>query len=207
MTRGTAGISVSRGKNFGTMTTDDPAESNANIQVFKNFNEGVSSGRSRRDLSARSLGAIPARSRRDLGCISCASHVHLGRISAGKEKILSGNCGGLEGQLQRIISYGNVPLVQGVLKYAQSFNDGLKQAATSPRPDHTGHPRCGDPSMDGRRSCLDGYTHSLTHSPEHLPNMATHALAGGGGWCLPRRTPRQDLGLQRGRRQHGARHL
>ena len=38
--------------------------------------------------------------------------MHLGRISAGKEKILSNNCGGLEGQLQRIISYGNVPLVQ-----------------------------------------------------------------------------------------------
>lgn len=80
------GISVSRGGNFGTMTDGDPAESHANIEVYKDFNKG-------------------------------------------KEKILSNNCGGLEGQLQRIISYGNVPLVQGVLKYAQSFNSGLKQAA------------------------------------------------------------------------------
>jgi len=50
-------------------------------------------------------------------------------FNKGKEKILNNDCGGLEGQMHRIISYGNVPLVQGVLKYTESFNAGAKQAA------------------------------------------------------------------------------
>jgi len=50
-------------------------------------------------------------------------------FNEGLEKIVTNNCGGLRGQRDRIISQGNVPLVQGVLKYTESFNSGLKQAA------------------------------------------------------------------------------
>ena len=108
------GISESRGKNFKTINDDGDAANN--VEVYKDFNEGE-------------LGAISDRSRRDLGATPTRSRRYLGCISAGLEKIVTNNCGGLRGQRDRIISQGNVPLVQGVLKYTELFNSGLKQAA------------------------------------------------------------------------------
>ncbi len=81
-------------------------------------------------------------------------------------------------QVLRQVERGGGFRVLGTKTFPMTFSASSlqSQARTSPRSAPTGHSMRGCPSMDGSRSCLDGYTHCLlTHSLTHpLTHSLTH---------------------------------